>query len=57
MAYFPLKKNHLGLTIMENLDEIIKEIRENGYNQELVDNYITDKRFMRELVDRDKEYD
>ena len=28
---------------MENLDEIIKEIRENGYN--------------RELVDRDKEYD
>ena len=42
---------------MENLDEIIKEIRENGYNQELVDNYITDKRFMRELVDRDIEYD
>jgi len=34
-----------------------KEIREKGYNQELVDNYITDKRFMRELVDRDKEYD
>ena len=28
---------------MENLDKIIKEIRENGYNQE--------------LVDRDKEYD
>jgi len=28
---------------MENLDEIIKEIRENRYNQE--------------LVDRDKEYD
>ena len=42
---------------MENLDEIIKEIRENGYNQEFVDNYITDKIFMRELVDRDKEYD
>ena len=39
---------------MENLDEIIKEIRENGYNQELLDNYITDKRFMRELVDRIK---
>ena len=40
---------------MENLDDIIKEIRENGYNQELVDNYITDKRFMREL--EDEEYD
>ena len=36
---------------MENLDEIIKEIRENGYNQELVDIYI------RELLDREKEYD
>ena len=43
-----------GLTIMKNLDEII---RENRYNQELVDNYIIDKRFMRELLDRDKEYD
>ena len=42
---------------MENLDEIIKEIRENGYNQELVENYITDEKFMRELVDRDKAYD
>ena len=43
--------------IMENLDDIIKEIRENGYNQELVENYITDKWFTRELVDRDKDYD
>ena len=42
---------------MEILDEIIKEIRENGYNQELLNNYLTDKRFRRELVDRDKEYD
>ena len=42
---------------MEIPDEIIKEIREKGYNQELVDNYITDKRFMRELLDWDKEYD
>ena len=42
---------------MEILDEIIKEIRENGYNQELLNNYFTDKRFRRELVDRDKEYD
>ena len=42
---------------MENLDEIIKEIRENGYNPELVNNYLLDKRFMRELVDKDEEYD
>ena len=42
---------------MENLDEIIKEIRENGYDPGLVKNYLLDKRFMRELVDRDKEYD
>ena len=40
---------------MENLDEIIKQIRENGYNLELVDNYITDKRFMRELEDEEYE--
>jgi len=68
-----------GLTIMENPDEMLKEIRESGYNQELVhnyirellnsdkqinennnleliDNYLLDKRFMRELED-DKEYD
>ncbi len=36
---------------MENLDEIIKEIRENTYDNELVDIYI------RELLDREKEYD
>ena len=42
---------------MENLDKIIKEIRENEYNQELAENYITDERFIRELVYRDKEYD
>ena len=42
---------------MENLDEIIKEIRENGYNPELVNNYLLDKRFMRELIDKDEEYD
>ena len=41
---------------MENLDEIIKEIREREYNPELVSNYLLDKRFMRELEDRD-EYD
>ena len=67
---------------MEIPDEMLKEIRESGYNQELVynyirellvldcdkefsengnnlelmDNYCLDKRFIRELEDRD-EYD
>ena len=36
---------------MENLDEIIKEIRGSTYDNELADIYI------RELLDRDKEYD
>ena len=36
---------------MENLDEIIKEIKENTYDNELADIYL------RELLDRDKEYD
>ena len=63
---------------MEIPDEMLKEIRESGYNQELVftqirkllesdkpikeneynlkliDNYLLDKRFMRELEDREK---
>ncbi len=34
-----------------NLDKIIKEIRENTYDDELADIYI------KELLDRDKEYD
>ena len=34
-----------------NLDKIIKEIRENTYDNELADIYI------RELLDRDKKYD
>ena len=34
-----------------NLDKIIKEIRENTYENELADIYI------RDLLDRDKEYD
>ena len=69
----------MGFTIMEIPDEMLKEIRESGYDQELVynyirellnsdkqinennnleliDNYLLDKRFMRELED-DKEYD
>ena len=33
-----------------------KPIKENGYNLELLENYLLDKRFMRELEDRD-EYD
>ncbi len=33
-----------------------KPIKENGYNLELLDNYLLDKRFMRELEDSD-EYD
>ena len=64
---------------MEIPNEMLKEIRESGYDQELVynyirelldsykevkennnleliDNYLLDKRFMRELEDRD-EYD
>ena len=64
---------------MQIPEEILKEIRESGYDQELVynyirelldsdkeikennnlelkDNYLLDKRFMRELED-DKEYD
>ena len=64
---------------MEIPDEMLNEIRESGYDQELVynyiwellnsdkqinennnleliDNYLLDKRFMRELED-DKEYD
>ena len=40
---------------MQIPDEMLKEIRENN-NLELIDNYLLDKRFMRELEDRD-EYD
>jgi len=36
---------------MEISDEMLKEIRESGYDQELVYTYI------RELLDMDKEYD
>jgi len=38
-----------GLTIMEIPDEMLKEIRESGYDQDLVYNYI------RELLNRDKQ--
>ena len=69
----------MGFNIMEIPDEMLKEIRESGYDQELVynyirellnsdkqineknnleliDNYLLDKRFMRELEDKE-EYD
>ena len=36
---------------MENLDEIIKEIKENTYDYELADIYV------RELLDQNKEYE
>ena len=39
---------NLGLTIMEIPDEMLKEIRESGYDQDLVYNYI------RELLDSQK---
>ena len=39
----------MGLTIMEIPDEMLKEIRESGYDQELVYNYI------RELLNSDKQ--
>ena len=40
---------NLGLTIMQIPDEMLKEIRESGYDQELVNNYI------RELLNSDKQ--
>ena len=46
-----LKSIIWSLTIMEIPDEIIKKIRESGYDQELVYTYI------RELLDSEKEYD
>ncbi len=41
----------MWINFFKNLDEIIKEIRENIFDNELVDIYI------RELLDRDKKYD
>ena len=38
----------MGLTIMQIPDEMLKEIRESGYDQELVYNYI------KELLDSEK---
>ena len=46
----------LVFTQIRKLLESDKPIKENDYNLELIDNYLLDKRFMRELEDRD-EYD
>ena len=51
MAYFPLKNCHIRVDDYGNSRRIMKEIRESGYDQELVYTYI------RELLDSDKEYD
>ena len=51
LIWMDRNKIQMWIFIMENLDEIIKEIRENTYDNELVDIYI------RELLDREKEYD
>ena len=46
----------LVLTQIRKLLDSDKPIKENEYNLELIDNYLLDKRFMRELEDRN-EYD
>ena len=46
----------LVFTQIRKLLESDKPIKENEYNLELIDNYLLDKRFMRELEDRN-EYD
>ena len=46
----------LVYTQIRKLLDSDKPIKENEYNLELMDNYLLDKRFMRELEDRD-EYD
>ena len=45
----------LVFTQIRNLLDSDKPIKENEYNLELIDNYLLDKRFMREL--EDEEYD
>ena len=46
----------LVFTQIRKLLDSDKSIKENEYNLELIDNYLLDKRFMRELEDRN-EYD
>ena len=43
----------LVYTQIRKLLDSEKPIKENGYNLELVDNYLLDKRFMRELEDEE----
>ena len=45
----------LVFTQIRKLLDSDKPIKENDYNLELIDNYLLDKRFMREL--EDEEYD
>ena len=45
----------LVFTQIRKLLDSDKPIKENEYNLELIDNYLLDKRFMREL--EDEEYD
>ena len=46
----------LVFTQIRKLLDSDRPIKENEYNLELIDNYLLDKRFMRELEDRE-EYD
>ena len=46
----------LVFTQIKKLLDSDKPIKENEYNLELIDNYLLDKRFIREIEDRD-EYD
>ena len=46
----------LVFTQIRKLLDSDKPIKENEYNLELIDNYLLDKRFIRELEDRE-EYD
>ena len=46
----------LVYTQIRKLLESDKPIKENGYNLELLDNYLLDKRFMRELEHTDEYY-
>ena len=46
----------LVFTQIRKLLDNDKPIKENEYNLELIDNYLLDKRFMRELEDRDEYY-
>ena len=46
----------LVFTQIRKLLDSDKPIKENEYNLELIDNYLLDKRFMRELEDEEYDY-